>query len=661
MNLIDSFHNAGITHAIIVDDAYDEVPSTPLTRDQAQEVINGIGEKFDQLLRELRARVRVDDAEGWDELDDEAFITACLVTLDGTGALYRGKKDFPGAETVFKTYDDQKASRRQEVDKLESKLVKANLTVQRYGAIESIDDSHPPHLLFLDLQMQDTAGGRVDTAAAISAYTRLHKKHEGNPFVFLMSTLSGALPSSAEAFRYAAGIFHSQFESIDKAIFSQDQMFEDLLTSYAVAYLHLGRMRASIDNVVSAINASADSLKQSLLDLDIADYRILQSNTAGIEKMPLGVYVTELSLEYLSYLIESDPRLWNFAAEVDAWRRENIPRSRFALRPSVRDVYMGNVIHAPSRLEQESKLKRGPKDGYFYLGDVFFRTEDCIKGREPRSALIIATPACDLARPDTLKTDRTILLCQGRVTKTKAKEPIPTARSGLPMTLLCHPADSSMKLHIEWNIKKLETWDAAIINRFARGTAVWTRVGRLRPLYALQVQHAITADLSRVGTQRPPSEPVPHGVELLVRTSGKWKSIDAVDASSPLAAAVYRSEDQSRYSFVLSDPTLTRIRQVIASYKVSPDKSVATAAAWLSGLKQLDRKLIYADFDFSGSKGATRQAYPLSLTKRKLKHQQCIAYVDKRIKCPYTGITGGAAEVAGDQQAIFAIRFVALK
>ncbi|AUI07691.1 hypothetical protein [Stenotrophomonas maltophilia] len=660
MTLRDVFEGAEIRHAIIVDDAYDKTPNTPLSRDEAQQVIDGIGEAFDDLLEKLKLAVTIDDGESMGDMDDDQLLIEYLTTLAGTATLYLEKANYPGVIDLFKPYDDQKGSRRREVDVLEAKLVAAGLEVQCYGAVDEIGDGNPPQLLFLDLQMHDAAGGAVSTDAAVGAYKRIQGKHGGHPFVFLMSTLSGALPASSEVFRNSADIYHSQFEALDNNLFSQDQMFEEVLDSYARSYLHLTRMRLAIDGVVEAIGAAAISLRRSLLDLDIADYRILQSNTAGIEKMPMGVYVTELSLEYLSYLIESDSKLWSLAAEIDAWKRENIPRSRFALRPSVRDLYTGNVIHAPSRLEQEAKLRRGPKDGFFYLGDIFFRAEDCAKGKIPRIAMAIATPACDLARPDKVIEGRTILLCCGKVSKTSSQAPIPTTRGGLPVTLLSHPAESAQKLHVEWDIKKLVTWDSTIVKRFMRGAGDWTRVGRLRPLYALQLQHAITSDLSRVGTQRPPSEPVPHGVELLVRLGGKWKSIDAKDIGSSVAAAVYRSTDGAdRYSFVLADPTLSRLRRMIYTYHNSTDRDLKKVAKWLMGLKDLDRKLIYLDFSVKKD-DPSQPIYPLSQGKRKLAHPNSIVFIDKRIKCAYGKVGGGVAQDDAHHTAHFAIRFVSL-
>lgn len=662
MNVSEAFAKAGIKHAVIIDDAYDPLPTSALANASAQAVIDNLeGAQYEELLEHLQANVQLEEGAGVDDGDHDQLLITYLTSLNGTQVLFAERARFaPAAEQAFETYLELQRTKLKDVEQLKDCLIAHGITVGTYGVDADFAGSADPQLLFLDLQLRNQAGGKVGVEDALEVYQKIVQVHPtAQWFVFLMSTLEKPLEETAEPFRQQAKLFVSQFEPLKKSLIEKEIRLDELLRNYALTLLHLRELRTAITGFANAIKDAAGRIEDAFLDLDIADYKVLQANTTGVEEVPLGVYVSELALEYLNYEVESDPRVWNLSNEIDRWKRDNLPRSRFALRPSVSKVYSGNVVHSRERLSGEDRAKRGPKDGFFYLGDVFFKTEDCKAGTVPKTAMVIATPACDLARPEVLAKDRTILLCEGKVSKLSTASPVPSLRGGIAPLVIPHPVDAGTQLEITWNIKRLATWGGKEIKHVRSRHSKWQRVGRLRALYALQVQHAITADLSRIGTQRAPSELVPYGVQLLYRNGDKWKLLDGEEAKSSIAAAVYHSE--KRFTFVISDPTVMRFRDEISNLgQKTRDKKLRAAIREIESLKNLDKRLIYCNADRSAKNVVDYSVYPLDDGKIKSGKRKYIAYADQRNKCPYRSASGGACVVEG-QEAYFVVRFSKLQ
>jgi hypothetical protein len=232
-------------------------------------------------------------------------------------------------------------------------------------------------------------------------------------------------------------------------------------------------------------------------------------------------------------------------------------------------------------------------EGYFYLGDIFFEAKE-LNEAKPTRALAIATPACDLVRPEKLK-ERTIFLCEGRI-KTATKASVPALIDGVATVVMPHPTVADTQLLIEWNKKRLHTWHAADMDKFANPQDChWVRVARLRPLYAVQLQHSITADLGRIGVQRAPNVLIPHGVEVLIRGDEKWISLDSEDRGEATAAALADNGERKKQTvFILADASVRRIRRKLVNWL---DKnSQAQAAPVLKKLlarPDFDQRLMY--------------------------------------------------------------------
>ncbi|KPW44800.1 hypothetical protein ALO95_01730 [Pseudomonas syringae pv. antirrhini] len=554
MSLMELFASVGVKNAHFIDDAFDLAPTKGLAQEDVQHFIDRI---------DLPALERIGELTGIADITDADAIEA-LQVLEHTHSIFNSRAEFGEAgEVLFSDFFTDRSGKKSDLEILIDFLKKSGVESERFGVDSYHDCKSEPQLVFIDLRLREN-GDPITTADAVEVYKKTREMYPTcKPFVFLMSTLTTPLRNFRESFFLEAQIFASQFEAISKQNFRDEDEMQAVFTNYIRFLPELHRLHDRIGFIEGAIRKAAVNVGNTLRSLDLPDYFVLHHNTAAIEKVGLGTYISDLLLEYLVNEVESSPELWNLAAELDGWKLQKLPRSRFGLTYAAGKIYSGNILHSNFRLESEAARGLGPKDGYFYLGDVFFLKDEYASG-SPKKAYVIATPACDLVRPEKLK-ERTIFVCEGRVKKVTLAT-TPTGDGGIPTTIISSPNDTLKQFSIDWNKKRLHTWHVEEMSAFEKDESDYVRVGRLRPLYAIQLQHAITADLSRIGVQRAPNMLQPMGIGVCVSNGVKWVAVDNDDVNEPCAAAVADTEDGKQALYIISDATVRRIRKKIKAW-----------------------------------------------------------------------------------------------
>lgn len=643
MNLAQAFKDAGVTHAHIVDDGFDKGPSSP----PADAEIGTFIQRLSQAQAEdLAVLLKVDANE--DDLVD------AISEIAGTRTLFRFRRRFlPASDHLFGTYIREQLDRKRKVRPLIKRLRQCGVVCRAYGPDVTRLPKEAPQLIFIDLQLRNRSQFSVDDA--IAAYRRIVKNPDaGKPFVFLFSTLKGLLDTHKEDFRSQASIFASQFEALPKARLADADELDHILGSYAKALPRLREMHGAIDHVISAVTAAGQGIARTLLSLDLVDYFVLHANTISVEKTRLGTYVSEIMMEYLVHEVEKAPGFWDFAKTLDSWTLHDIPRARFGVAKPAREIYSGNMLHARARLISESERQLSPAQGHFALGDIFFNAEE-IKAGGPKKALVVISPACDLARPEDLR-ERTLMLCEGKVSNAKAYN-LPSSDNGTSAVIIPHPSGGKKDLLIEWNKKKIHSWHKEQIDSFSAPSPSWSLQARLRPLYALQLQHSIASDLGRIGVQRTPSVLTPHGLLVFVRDGKVWHSLDVSQASDGTAAALSVADGKKKKTaFIVTDTTAFRVYGALKgwlhSHKRSSTHGELTELSQFNGVLQ---KILYAE-QLQNSKGDYDNAwYPLH-GEEGLKNPRCLAFIRPNANSAYDQVKDGV-NATDDQNASLLFKF----
>ena len=540
MTLKDTVAQAGITDAHIVDDAFDVLPGAGLQDAPIHTFLSALNSaQFDAVADLL-------GVPG----GDEDTVVERLRHREGAAALWPVRATYgEAADRLLQDFAQTVGPERDLLNPLLVTLERLGIRCHTFGRDYAPHEEPPPQMLFVDLKLTEDRI-RVQEPVAVIKKMREHY-HDAHPLVFLMSTQQGSLEAERDTFREASKLFSSQFEDIAKRKIEKQAAFERFLEHHVQVYRRIVALQRHVESWSRAMALSQRTLETTLRKLDLADYFVLH-NTASADRIKLGGYVTDLLLEYVAYQIEGSADIGAFAKELDSWDPKLLTRSHFNIQPLVADIFAANVLHAFERLEWERDRGLGPTHGFLRLGDVFFRRAEVENG-PIESAVVVLQPACDLVRPDSVvKREATILLCKGKVKQLRGASKLLT-EDNLDPVILRFPAGTDTRYVVTWQKKQACFWAHTELERLKTpSTHEWVHVGRLRSLYALQLQRAVTAELSRVGTQRRPVTYVAHGIEVLIPKHGKWSTLAAY-AAEPSAGAIADDKREQRKTFMVSD------------------------------------------------------------------------------------------------------------
>lgn len=598
----EALRNAEVVCAHIVDDAFDPVPRVAIDAARAQ--------AFADALQDEEINV-IAAAMGLTELNADSFLAA-LQDVSSYARLFSSEgRARELSAPIFEEYLADQKGKLAQVQPVLDMLRGKNVECLTFGADYDPHGTREPQLIFIDLKLDEGALG-VTAEDAVKAHRKLMVAYPAcRAFVFLMSSRQGALSGRRDDFRREAELFASQFEAVEKQLFEDADALSEMLARYIGILPTVRTFENHFVSLKDAMQTAAGEIIKTVKALDFTDYLALYNNTTKVEEIKLGTYITELLLEYVAHKLEGAEEFWRFATTLDALENASLPRARFGLSFAAGEIYSANMVHAKRRLDAEVNREVGPVHGYFYLGDIFFTAQEL--SSTLTKAYVVITPACDLARPEDLR-KRSLILCEGKV-REAGPNVIPTGTDTLPVVVMPHPNDSSRQILIEWQRKKLLLWGCAEMDAFRTAeTCVYVRHGRLRPLYALQLQHAVTSDLSRIGTQRPPGMLQTHGLQCFIALEGKWCEIELASSTDVTSAAVTDSVKNRKAfaSFIIADMKVQLARRLVLARL--PKEAPRGGRKGLDKVVRLDdfiQSVIYYNQKLP-EKGADYAAYPFA-------------------------------------------------
>ncbi len=643
---------ANITCAHIVDDAFDSLPMEGFEADRAQTLVDNLEpDHFTEITTFLGC-------------ETEAELIKALGDLENVHRLFKNRRKLsPYCNGWFNDFLRDRKDKKSVIQPLLSLLRKNGVKCVKCGADYRVSNRSPePQLVFIDLRLIDVHQ-TTSTEAAVKVYKKIKNRYQGCvPFVFLMSSLT-TLADHRDQFWKDAGVFLTQFDSISKDLFKDRAELTSILCSYSQILPRIRSLYEHTSQLNKAISAAGERVRDKVRSLDIADYFVLHRNTVTAEKTDLGTYLSELLLEYVLFEIEGSTEIWEFAKYLQEWDLKDLPRARFSLKRAALDIYRGNIVHADGLLAWEIERAKGPKQGYFHLGDIFFESAKLEStGFMPKEALVLLTPMCDLARPDGLRS-RTMFLCEGKVEPVKLTHGL-IAENGIPDAILVNPKKKEELLKIRWNKKKFQVWGTNEIDSFRDGGSRWEPVGRLRPIYALQLQNALMTDMSRIGIQRAPDLLVPHGIDVMIAKGNKWQALDNESLQNVTAAGTSSSGDGSHILYMVDDAVISRVRRALQEWikgsnadeeAVVALKDIFKQPAWSQMLRYCDHQI-----QQNNKKEPTdKDAFPIAGLDGILeKNKGAIVFTTSSSQSPYCSASGGTPRDPTIQPAILIFKFV---
>ena len=524
----------GIERVAIVDDGFDSMSQRGLSTQETNDLWGMLefDEGFHVEMHRLGRKVdAADDLAG--ELIDE---------------LLDKHSEVPGFMEIWprSIAGSRMTEARESVSGLRNQLENSlNLKVQTFGsgAEPSKLVTYDPQLLFLDWYLGDdgpqSVGGFAadgESHAAVQAAVDTARgilqdwpKERPKPLIILMSSKPGVETYAGEFCRRAE-ILRGMFYAVPKTVLNDAVNLRVYLSLFAMSVPAGRRLQLFMDTLREQFAEAEKQFLNTISDLTLTDYAYIQSLCLQSEGQPLGDYLLWLFSTYLGQLLFAEA-LNDVGSDLDSMTFEQALPSLGPPSYTLTDIYhtalfdtsVGPVeMHPLASAQRDSSSSIHPA---IALGDVLrFQNpaadvaQDSGEGvhdhgddkKESESdhgtagdlnsdLLLVINAQCDLAfRPDSessseIEKSLAILLLPGALRPVGVR----SGSASKPKTELYQ--ENGQDYRIEWDTKNVETIPIAQFSEWA-GSKGYERVARLRLPFALEIQRAFAADMTRIGS-----------------------------------------------------------------------------------------------------------------------------------------------------------------
>lgn len=552
MELRALLEDRGIRRAVVIDDVYDVAPR-PDELDEGDWTIffDDLGEEDNLLLLKLYPRYE-------DELPDVLKLSQEFVNV-----LWDNREGLPStAHGLFRDYESTNASERAILDVLVEKLEGFGLACTTMGRDFDVHATEAD-LIFVDLFL-GFHQSEEDMDRAIRTVSRLvHERTEQPPLVVLMSR-SPLLWEKRNDFRDNAGLLGSTFRVVGKADLSETGRLETLLTRLAEHYTDAKRVAAFVHAWDQGLELARKSFIQIIRRLDLSDLAQIRALLLIFEEQPLGEYLLDVADRVLQHEIESEGRTIGAAHELNKIDLDSYPAPHLAGSPDLQDLVHRMIFQHVERL----RLSFNDKAPTVQYGDVL-RCKNRDTGDLTDDVLLITTPACDLVRGDA----HHVLVLPGTL------RPLTPEHWSYGATTTRTPIfkpDSGSRRWIKWDLKGRHTIPLETILSGLQGGLVYDRLGRIREIYATEIQQRMLADMGRIGQPANPPATFPVSLSLYAVSPNERAVTLPVDGFATAVCFVGRDARGRRVDrLVLGETECDALKGMIHDY---PTNDVCTAA-----------------------------------------------------------------------------------
>lgn len=523
----------GIRTALIVDDTFDNIP---LAADLAVLDRDEWTQFFDDLSQEDKTAISSSfpsfEKTSSDRLiEDDAFVGAVWALRDQLS---------PGtARMLFDRYVTDQQSALQQLNKLKDELTALGLRTSTCGR-NFERDAVDADLILIDLYLGD-AQQAADMQLSIDTLARVSKHRATTPPLVILMSSSTRLEENFARFRDQTGLFASAFRFAQKGSLNDSRAVEYLLRRLALYRLESLKLASFVNSWNVGLASASARTTQIMRTLDLPDFGQVHNLLLHEEEAPAGGFFVDVIDRVLQHQVESESGIIAAAKDLDSIDFASYAPRYVGDSPDLqRFVYQSTFQH-PARL----RLK-GSVGSNVAFGDLLIpkgpesMTRDEMKRLEVDSDSVFAvlTPACSLQRGEAKR----VLLLRGTCKVLTARD---WFIKDTPIRVPVFEMPDGGRRWIKWDIDHVETISVGDLNLALEVPDGLQVGGRLRDLYAVELQQKLLSHLGRVGV----SAPLPATFEVditvfLPGTDGRLVSISS--GSGGLKGVVFmgRREDE---------------------------------------------------------------------------------------------------------------------
>lgn len=551
MSISEILQTAGFDSALIVDDAFDDIPiAADLTMDSAawSVFIADIGADIEHV------EAAFPDYHATDANDlraSDSFVRAMY------GIREKLRPDL--WNTLFESYERDRASDRNFLENLRNRLSDAGLRVVTAGRTIP-EEARECKIVFADLFL-GAAQQDFDVDESIRRLRQLVAGREVAPPAVVLMSRSPRLPDKKERFRDDAKMIGALFRVYRKQDLLEGSTVETVVERLATHHADAVRVAAFLVAWEAGLVGAAADFMKIMRRLDLSDYSKIREVLLDAEGQPLGSYMLDVFDCVLQHQIEGDAPTIAAAQALNGIDPSKYPTPYIAGSSDLQDLVARVLWQHPERLKVTANSAGMPVS----FGDVLIRRSrldepPATPPIDQPDVLVVLTPACDLVRnPE----KRRVLLVGGALKLIDSK----TWRyktKGASTAILQLP--SQPRMFIEWDFD-----DERMLNRDEL-TALITAEGpytiglRLRESNAIELQQRLLSDMGRVGLLSKMPFTFPVEVHLFTTdVEGAPKRIElpitTADGGVCIAGRDDRGNDLTR--LILTEPAVDEILNAI--------------------------------------------------------------------------------------------------
>jgi hypothetical protein len=501
----------GLTSALIVDDAYDDIPlanDLVMNEDGWSIFFADIGSQLDDVIKTFPS---------YNDMDANQLRSSD----DFVRAMWEAKEKFsePLWNALFESYERDRKSDRDFLENLKARLIAAGLEVKSAGRVIS-DEASECNIIFADLFL-GAAQQDFDVDKSIERIKLLTNGRESAPPAVVLMSRSPLLGDKKEKFRDDAEMLGALFRVYRKMDLLEGAAVETVLERFAIHYADAVRVAAFVVAWQKALGEAVKGFIKPIRRLDLSDYTKIREVLLDVEGQPLGSYMLDIFDRVLQYEIEGHQPTINAALELNNIDPEKYPTPYIAGSPDLQDFVMRSLWQNPERLKVASNTSGMPVS----FGDVFIRKSKLVSPQEGAlddepDVLVVLTAACDLARDE----KRRVLLVGGVLNILNNKTwKYETSKITAPIVQL----SNQPPMAITWNLDDQRMLKRNELEDILGVEGPYKIALRLRESNAIELQQRMLASMGRIGLVS--KMPFTFPVEIIVYTAdvaGKSKSLE---------------------------------------------------------------------------------------------------------------------------------------
>jgi hypothetical protein len=571
MTLSDVLKAAVFDSALIVDDAFDDVPLAADIVDEGSWSIffADIGTEIERVEAAFPDYQR----KGANELRESDEFVRAMFGLKG--AL---REDLWNA--LFESYERTRASDRTFLDDLAKRLSEAGLKVITAGRTIP-DEARQSQIIFADLFLS-AAQQDFDVGESIKRLSKLIAGRESSPPAVVLMSRSPRLQDKKERFRDDAKMVGALFRVYRKQDLLEGSTVETVVERLATHHADAVRVAAFLAAWETGLTAATTEFMRRVRRLDLSDYCKIREVLLDAEGQPLGSYMLDMFDRVLQHELEGDVSTISAALRLNDIDATKYPAPYIAGSPDLQDLVARALWQHPDRLKVPGNTAGMPVS----FGDVLVRRSrfdptppDTPPADQP-DTMIVLTPACDLVR----NPERRRVLLAGGILKPLDSKTWRYKTKGVGTPIVQFPDQARMS--IEWNLDDLRMLTKDELTAIIAPTGPYSAKLRLRESNTLELQQRLLADMGRVGLVSTMPFTFPVEVQLfIVGVDEKVAQLDlpvtSADGGVCITGRDGKGDDLTR--LILTEASADEILNAIL--KVDEGQIIARAKETLGRLK----------------------------------------------------------------------------